>query len=71
MIDCVDLPKSASWQDLKDHMREAGDICFADVLPDGTGIIEYVRAEDMKYAIKKLDDTKFRSHEVRASLVWF
>lgn len=25
------LPSSASWQDLKDHMRRAGDVCFSDV----------------------------------------
>ena len=31
---------------------------------DGTGVCEFVRYEDMKYAIKKLDDTKFKSHEV-------
>lgn len=31
------LPASGSWQDLKDHMREAGDVCFADVYKDGTG----------------------------------
>ena len=45
-------------------MREAGDVCFADVYKDGTGVCEYVRYEDMKYALKKLDDTKFKSHEV-------
>ena len=50
---------------MKDHMREAGDVCFADVYKDGTGVCEYVRYEDMKYALKKLDDTKFKSHEVR------
>ena len=58
------LPPSGSWQDLKDHMREAGDICYADVFHDGTGVVEFVRCEDMKYAVKKLDDTKFKSHEV-------
>lgn len=58
------LPASGSWQDLKDHMREAGDVCFADVYKDGTGVVEYLRHEDMKYAIKKLDDSRFRSHEV-------
>merc|ERR1712223_1211936 len=57
------LPPTGSWQDLKDHMREAGDVCFADVYKDGTGACEYVRYEDMKYALKKLDDTKFKSHE--------
>lgn len=45
-------------------MREAGDVCYTDVLRDGTGIVEYGRYEDMKYALRKLDDTKFKSHEV-------
>lgn len=58
------LPSSGSWQDLKDHMREAGDVCFADAFKDGTGVVEFLRLEDMKYAVKKLDDSRFRSHEV-------
>jgi len=45
-------------------MREAGDVCYADVLRDGTGVVEFVRKEDMSYAVRKLDSTKFRSHEV-------
>uniref|UniRef100_A0A3Q3QEF7 Splicing factor, arginine/serine-rich 1 n=1 Tax=Monopterus albus TaxID=43700 RepID=A0A3Q3QEF7_MONAL len=57
------LPSSGSWQDLKDHMREAGDVCYADVYRDGTGVVEFVRKEDMTYAVRKLDNTKFRSHE--------
>lgn len=48
---------------MKDHMREAGDVCFADVFKDGTGVVEFLRYEDMKYAVKKLDDSRFRSHE--------
>lgn len=58
------LPPSGSWQDLKDHMREAGDVCYTDVYKDGTGVVEFLRKEDMKYAVRKLDDSKFRSHEV-------
>ena len=27
------LPKTASWQDLKDHMRKAGDVTFAQARP--------------------------------------
>lgn len=57
------LPPTGSWQDLKDHMREAGDVCYADVYKDGTGVVEFLRYEDMKYAARKLDDSKFRSHE--------
>ncbi|KAL5108722.1 Serine/arginine-rich splicing factor 1 [Taenia crassiceps] len=59
----TNLPPSGSWQDLKDHMREAGDVGFADVFKDGSGVVEFLRYEDMKYALKKLDDSKFRSHE--------
>eukprot|EP00898_Chlorokybus_atmophyticus_P007888 jgi/Chlat1/80/Chrsp1S00210 len=58
------LPPSASWQDLKDHMRKAGDVCFAQVFKDGAGmagIVDYNTAEDMKYAVKKLDDSEFRN----------
>jgi len=57
------IPPSGSWQDLKDHMREAGEVCYANVSKDGTGIVEFARYDDMKYAIKKLDDSRFRSHE--------
>eukprot|EP00262_Sarcandra_glabra_P013342 TRINITY_DN3673_c0_g1_i2.p1 TRINITY_DN3673_c0_g1~~TRINITY_DN3673_c0_g1_i2.p1 ORF type:complete len:288 (+),score=19.09 TRINITY_DN3673_c0_g1_i2:102-965(+) len=58
------LPSSASWQDLKDHMRRAGDVCFSQVFRDGggtTGIVDYTNYEDMKYAIRKLDDSEFRN----------
>lgn len=51
-------------------MREAGDVCYSDVLRDGTGIVEFARYEDMKYALRKLDDTKFKSHEVLVEVVF-
>lgn len=58
------LPSSASWQDLKDHMRKAGDVSFAEVSRDreGTfGLVDYTNYDDMKYAIRKLDDTEFKN----------
>ncbi|XP_039030948.1 serine/arginine-rich splicing factor SR34B-like isoform X2 [Hibiscus syriacus] len=63
------LPSSASWQDLKDHMRRAGDVCFSQVFRDGggtSGIVDYTNYDDMKYAIKKLDDSEFRNAFSRA-----
>ncbi|KAF3789414.1 Serine/arginine-rich splicing factor [Nymphaea thermarum] len=63
------LPSSASWQDLKDHMRKAGDVCFAQVFRDGDGtmgLVDYTNHEDMKYAIRKLDDTEFRNPFARS-----
>lgn len=58
------LPPTGSWQDVKDHFREAGDIIFADVFRDGTGVVEFSRHEHARRALRDLDDSKFRSHEV-------
>ncbi|KDP23469.1 hypothetical protein JCGZ_23302 [Jatropha curcas] len=58
------LPSSASWQDLKDHMRKAGDVCFSQVFRDRggmTGIVDYTNYDDMNRAIRKLDDSEFRN----------
>ena len=58
------LPSSGSWQDLKDNMREAGDVCYADVYRDGSGVVEIMNHDDMKFAVRHLDQTRFKSHEV-------
>jgi RNA recognition motif-containing protein len=55
------LPRSASWQDLKDFMRKAGDVIYADVDRNGDGIVEYSNEDDMENAIRKLDDTEFKN----------
>ncbi|XP_057792260.1 serine/arginine-rich splicing factor SR30 [Salvia miltiorrhiza] len=63
------LPSSASWQDLKDHMRRAGDVCFSQVYRDRDGmrgVVDYANYDDMKYAIRKLDDSLFRNQFSRA-----
>ncbi|GFZ04589.1 similar to SERINE-ARGININE PROTEIN 30 [Actinidia rufa] len=47
-----------------DHMRRAGDVCFSQVFRDArgtTGIVDYTSYDDMKYAIRKLDDSEFRN----------
>lgn len=54
----------ARVQDLKDHFRSAGDVVFTDSYNDGTGIVEFSRYEDFKRALRDMDDSKFRSHEV-------
>ncbi|TRY87560.1 hypothetical protein DNTS_025178 [Danionella cerebrum] len=63
------LPPTGSWQDLKDHMREAGDVCFADVQKDGEGVVEFLRREDMEYALRRLNGTEFRSHQGETSFI--
>lgn len=64
------LPDTASWQDLKDHMRDGGDVTYVDVFKDrqGTyGLVDYSSFEDMDRAIRRLDDTKVKPPPLRPS----
>jgi len=58
------LPSGCSWQDLKDHFRTIGDVCFSDVRRDKNGkemgIIEYKYYEDMRKAVRELDRSRMR-----------
>ncbi|XP_042054125.1 serine/arginine-rich splicing factor SR30-like isoform X2 [Salvia splendens] len=68
-VSVTGLPYSASWQDLKDHMRRAGDVCFSEVYRDRDGmrgIVDYTNYDDMKYAIRKLDDSLFKNQFSRS-----
>jgi len=62
------LPPGCSWQDLKDHFRSIGDVCFADVRRDREGremgIIEFKYYDDMKLAVKKLDRSRMRGYSI-------
>ena len=56
-------PTPACLQDLKDHMRAAGDVGFSDVQRDrdGTfGVVEYGSQSDLDAAISKLDRSTIR-----------
>lgn len=58
------LPNSCSWQDLKDHMRKGGEVTFAQVMRDRDGMIglvDYATYDDMRHAIRRLDDSEFRN----------
>jgi len=63
------LSWQTSWQDLKDHMRKAGNVVYADVFLDeqgkskGCGIVEYSAREEALEAIKILNDTKIPNTE--------
>lgn len=62
------LPWSVHWQDLKDHMRQAGNVQFAEILIDprthrskGCGIVEYSTPEEAQKAIETLNDSKIEN----------
>ena len=58
------LSWEVEWQDLKDHMRDAGEVVHADVLKyqdgrsSGGGIVEYATVAAAKKAIRELTDTE-------------
>ncbi|KAJ3300717.1 Serine/arginine-rich splicing factor 6, partial [Blyttiomyces sp. JEL0837] len=60
------LASNASWQDLKDFMRRGGDVVYADCHRDreGEGVVEFSSYEDMKSALRKLDDEEFKGRPV-------
>jgi len=61
------LSSRVSWQDLKDYMRQAGEVTYADAHKDrsGEGVIDFSSYEDMKNAIRKLDDTEINGRRIR------
>lgn len=56
------LPRSCSWQDLKDFMRKAGDVVYTDVDKNGEGVVEFSNRDDMENALRTLDDTEFKNY---------
>lgn len=58
------LKFEVSWQDLKDHMKQAGRVLRADVMTDSTGrskgcgIVEFASSSDARNAISTLNDTE-------------
>ncbi|KAF0991813.1 hypothetical protein HZS_5319 [Henneguya salminicola] len=67
-VQVSNFPSSGSWQDLKDHMRQAGEVLFADVYKDGTAVVEFARHDDMKNALQTLNGSTFKSPDGSAQI---
>ncbi|KAI6653175.1 Keratin 5-like protein [Oopsacas minuta] len=61
------LSSRVSWQDLKDFMRVAGRISYADAHRKrvGEGIVEFMAYDDMKTALRKLDGQELHGRTIR------
>uniref|UniRef100_A0A1B6M4Z8 RRM domain-containing protein n=1 Tax=Graphocephala atropunctata TaxID=36148 RepID=A0A1B6M4Z8_9HEMI len=61
------LSTRVSWQDLKDYMRQAGEVTYADAHKDrrNEGVVEFATSSDMKNALDKLDDTELNGRRIR------
>ena len=61
------LSSRVSWQDLKDLMRQAGEVTFADAhkRERNMGIVDFASFEDMQHAIDTLNDTEFHGRRIK------
>ncbi|XP_029723317.1 serine-arginine protein 55 isoform X2 [Aedes albopictus] len=61
------LSSRVSWQDLKDYMRQAGEVTYADAHKQrkNEGVVEFATSSDMRTAIEKLDDTELNGRRIR------
>ncbi|KAL3875201.1 hypothetical protein ACJMK2_038127 [Sinanodonta woodiana] len=62
-----DLSSRASWQDLKDYMRQAGEVTYADAHKQhkNEGVVEFATYRDMKNALEKLDGTEINGRRIK------
>ncbi|KAF4695477.1 Serine/arginine-rich splicing factor 1 [Perkinsus olseni] len=65
----TNLPRGASWQDLKDKMRDAGECRFTEVTRDGVGVAGFAGQSDVERAVRTLDDTEMKSHFGDTSII--
>jgi len=63
------LSSRVSWQDLKDFMRQAGEVTYADAhkRERNVGIVDFATYSDMKNAIDKLDSSDLQGRRIRLS----
>lgn len=60
------LSSRVSWQDLKDYMRQAGEVTYADAHRNkNEGVVEFASYTDLKNALDKLDDTEINGRRIR------
>ena len=61
------LSSSTAWQDLKDYMKQAGEVLYCKTHHDrrGEGMVEFYRKEDMEWALDRLEDTKFVGKRIK------
>ena len=61
------LSSRCSWQDLKDFMRQGGEVSYAEAHQKNRneGIVDFISYDDMKSAIEKLDNSELNGRKIR------
>ncbi|KAJ3051854.1 hypothetical protein HK097_007143 [Rhizophlyctis rosea] len=64
-VNVYGLPSRTSWQSLKDLMRKAGEVTYADVdSRTGDGLVEFASEKDVDEAIKILHETEYEGVKI-------
>ena len=64
------LAYSVRWQDLKDHMAQAGEVSFVEIFSNyngsskGCGIVEYTNPEGSQKAIETMNDSNLNGRPI-------
>lgn len=75
MVYIGNLPFKAEWQELKDHMKQAGEVEFASVIANdqgrskGVGCVRYSTEEEAQQAIAMLNGSELMGKEISVD-VW-
>lgn len=61
------LSSRVSWQDLKDYMRQAGDVTYADAhkTRKNEGVVEFACKKDLQNAMDKLDGSELNGRRIK------
>ncbi|XP_077970273.1 serine/arginine-rich splicing factor 5-like [Styela clava] len=61
------LSTRVSWQDLKDYLRQAGEVTYADAHKErrNEATVEFATYKEMKNCIDKLDDTEINGRRIK------
>lgn len=61
------LSSRVDWKDLKDHMRQVGEVTYADAHKQrrNEGVVDFASVAEMKKAIEKLDGTELNGRRIQ------
>lgn len=58
------MPSSWTWQTLRDKFRDVGEVKFAEIRGQDTGVVRFAKERDAEIAIKLMDGSRFEGRTV-------
>ncbi|XP_058118468.1 myelin expression factor 2 [Anopheles ziemanni] len=60
------MPSSWTWQTLRDKFRDVGEVKFAEIKGQDTGVVRFAKERDADVAIKLIDGSRFEGRTIDA-----